>query len=83
MALELSAHAMMVAIRAVLSDRARLMQTLERMDDDDPDTEELGEAVMEIDKVMGELRDVYDEAIQRESGYPDISELKEIADRLV
>ena len=72
----------MHCIRAILLERAAILQEIDALDESDPQTEDLGESVMSLDRVFGELQDAYDEARIAEPGYPDVDNIIERAKRL-
>jgi hypothetical protein len=69
--MEISAQAVMIAIRSTVIERCRLIDLIQASDIETIDEEHLSEEVMDIDKALGELAGLYVAASATDKGYPD------------
>lgn len=72
----LSTEALMVAIRSIVRDQARMEQALEDLDSESEAAAELGDDILQSIKVLGELNDVYDDARAKQPQYPSFEGLE-------
>lgn len=69
--MEISAQAVMMAIRSTVMERCRLIDLIQASDVETIDAEHWSEQVMDIDKALGELAGLYRTVSANDQGYPD------------
>jgi hypothetical protein len=69
--MEISAQAVMIAIRSTVIERCRLVDLIQASDIETINAEHVSEQVMDIDKALGELAGLYIAALDDDPGYPD------------
>ncbi len=71
----ISAEALSLAIFSTIINRCRLLDRIERVSLEVDNEEHLSEAVLDLDKALGELGTVYEEMRLREGGWYDYDTL--------
>ncbi|GGA24956.1 hypothetical protein [Dyella nitratireducens] len=79
--MEISAQAVMIAIRSTVMERCRLIDLIQASDIETIDEEHLSEEVMDIDKALGELAGLYVAASAKDKGYPDFDTVVTCAEK--
>lgn len=69
--MDISAQALMIAIRSTVMERCRLVNLIQAGDIETVDEEHLSEQVMDIDKALVELAGLYAVTLVEDKGYPD------------
>jgi hypothetical protein len=72
----LSAEALLVAIRSIIRDQARMEQALGELDSSSDAAAEIGDDVLQAIKILGEINDVYEEIRKTQPHYPSFEEIR-------
>ncbi|MCW7536747.1 hypothetical protein OOT46_02625 [Aquabacterium sp. A7-Y] len=72
---ELSMQCLAIAVSSVLNERERLLSRIQEISEDAEEEERLSERVMDIDRVLGELEEAYEDRRAEEPLYPSFEAL--------
>lgn len=72
----LSAEALLVAIRSIIRDQARMEQALGGLDSSTDAAAEIGDEVLQAIKILGEIHNAYEEVRKTQPHYPSFEEIR-------
>ena len=73
----ISTEALMVSIRSLFHEQKRIELQLQNIDPESEEAEVLGDDALQLIRILGELSDLYEVAIENEKNYPSYNEIRE------